>query len=34
MQFPQKSKNRSAIWFNNSTLGYIPKGNEKDSEET
>ena len=28
MEVPQKIKNRSTIWFSNSTSGHIPKGNE------
>ena len=27
-EFPQKIKNRSAIWSSNSTSGYLPEGNE------
>ena len=28
MEFPQKIKNRTAIWFSNSTTGYLSEENE------
>ena len=29
MKFPQRIKNRTTIWFSNSTPGYISKGEKK-----